>query len=101
MINPIIAILLMAVVTYLTRVIPLIALQNRIESPFIRQFLYYLPYAILTAMIVPDIFSSTGHSESAIAGCIAALILGWLERSLITVSIGAVVAAYLIERFFL
>lgn len=91
----------MALVTYLTRVIPLVALQNRIESPFLRQFLYYLPYAILTAMIVPDIFSSTGHIESAIAGCIAALILGWFERSLIIVSIGAVTVAYLVEHFIL
>lgn len=95
--NPIIAILVMALVTYLVRVIPLALIQNRIASPFIKQFLYYLPYAILTAMIVPDIFTSTGHTQSAIAGSICALVLGWLEKSLITVSLGAVAIAYAVE----
>ena len=39
-----------AVSTYLIRVIPLVAIQKKIENRFFRSFLYYVPYAVLAAM---------------------------------------------------
>ena len=36
-----------AVSTYLIRVIPLVAIQKKIENRFFRSFLYYVPYAVL------------------------------------------------------
>lgn len=95
--NKLIAIGLMAIITYMIRVTPMVLFRGRIESPFIKAFLHYIPYCILTAMIVPSIFTSTTSLTSAIGGLIVALILAWFEKSLITVSISAVVAAYIIE----
>lgn len=95
--NNIIPILLMALITYIIRVTPMVLFRSRIKSPFIKAFLHYIPYCILTAMIVPSIFLSTNMIYSAMGGFIVALILSWFEKSLITVSMSAVVAAYIIE----
>ena len=40
-----------AVSTYLIRVIPLVAIQKKIENRFFRSFLYYVPYAVLAAIM--------------------------------------------------
>ena len=58
----------MAGVTYLIRVIPFVAFRKKIQNRFIRSFLYYIPYAVLAAMTVPAIFSSTSHLYSALVG---------------------------------
>jgi len=92
-------ILLMALITYLIRVLPLAVFQKKIKSPFIQSFLHYIPYTILTAMIIPSIFSSTQLLPSAIIGTCVAIALAWFEKSLLVVSMSAVVAAYLTELF--
>ena len=46
-------ILIMAVVTYLIRMIPLTVFRKKITNRFVRSFLYYVPYACLTAMTIP------------------------------------------------
>ena len=43
-------ILVMALVTYLIRVLPLVLIRREIKSRFIRSFLYYVPFATLAAM---------------------------------------------------
>lgn len=40
-------ILVMAGVTYLIRVLPLALFKKKIESKFVKSFLYYVPYAVL------------------------------------------------------
>lgn len=51
--------LVMAGVTYLIRMLPLTVFRREIRSPFLRSFLYYVPYAVLGAMTRPDIFYAT------------------------------------------
>ncbi len=87
----------MAVVTYLIRAIPLAAFRRKINSRFIRSFLYYVPYAVLGAMTIPAIFYSTGDLISSLVGTITALILAYFNRSLIVVAVSASLAAYLTE----
>ena len=50
----------MAITTYLIRMLPLVLCKKKIENVFIRSFLYYVPYAVLGAMTIPAIFFSTG-----------------------------------------
>ena len=88
-------ILVMAGVTYLIRMIPLAFFRRKIQSRFFRSLLYYLPYAVLSAMVIPSIFSSTGSVITAAVGLAVAILLAWLERSLIVVALGASAAAYL------
>ena len=73
--NIYIYILVMAAVTYLIRMLPLALSRKEITSPFIRSFLYYVPYACLAAMTFPAILFATDSVISAAVGFIVALIL--------------------------
>ena len=88
-------ILVMALVTYLLRMLPLAFFRKKVTSPFLRSMLFYLPYAVLSAMVIPSVFSSTGNVITAAVGLAAALILAFFRRSLLTVALGASGAAYL------
>ena len=88
-------ILVMAGVTYIIRMLPLAFFRRKIRSRFFRSLLYYLPYAVLSAMVIPSVFTSTGSIITATVGLVIAIILAWLERSLIVVALGASAAAYL------
>ena len=90
-------VLVMAVVTYLIRMLPLAAFRRRINSRFIRSFLYYVPYAVLSAMTFPAILYATGSLPSACAALAVALTLAWLEKSLLTVAIAASAAAFALQ----
>ena len=68
-------ILVMSVVTYLVRMLPLVLMRREIHNRFIRSFLYYVPYACLAAMTVPAIFFATDHLISAALGFACALFL--------------------------
>lgn len=88
-------ILTMALVTYLIRMIPLAFFRKKIQSRFIRSVLYYLPYAVLSAMVIPDVFSSTGSIITSSVGLVVAVVLAFCRRSLIIVALGASAAAYI------
>ena len=61
-------ILIMALVTYLIRMLPLTLIRKRIRSRFLQSFLYYVPYVTLTVMTFPAILSATGSPWSGAAG---------------------------------
>lgn len=87
-------ILIMAGVTYLIRMTPFVLFRKNIKNKFIQSLLHYLPYAVLSAMVIPGVFSSTGSVVTASAGLAVACLLAFLNRSLITVALGASAAAY-------
>ncbi|MBS4916457.1 MAG: AzlD domain-containing protein [Clostridiales bacterium] len=87
----------MAGVTYLIRMLPLAIFKTRINSRFLRSFLYYVPYAVLGAMTFPAILFSTSTLPSAIMGFLVALVLAFFERSLLTVALSACGAVLLTE----
>ena len=91
----------MALVTYLVRMLPLAAIRRKITSPFVLSFLYYVPYAVLTAMTIPGIFF-TGSVITACVGFAAALIAALFNRGLLIVALsacGGVLAAELVMQF--
>lgn len=81
--------IVMAGVTYLIRVIPLVLVRKKIKNWFLNSFLYYIPYTVLAAMTFPAILYATGSMISAVAGFIAAVILSYRRGSLIVVAAGA------------
>lgn len=91
--STLIYIAVMAGVTYLIRMIPFTIFRKKITSPFFRSFLHYIPYAVLSAMTIPAIFSSTGSLPTAIAGTAAAVVLAYLGKPLILVALAASAAA--------
>lgn len=92
------AILIMAGVTYLVRMLPLTLFRKKIENRFVKSFLAYVPYAVLAAMTFPAILESTSSLWSALIGLAVALLLAWKNRSLLTVALGAVAAVLIVEQ---
>ena len=87
----------MAGVTYLIRMLPMVIFRKKIENIYVRSFLAYVPYAVLSAMTFPDIFSATGSTLSAAIGTAAAVALAFFGKSLLTVALGASAAVFLVS----
>ena len=92
--------LVTAGVTYLIRMLPLVLAKKKITNKFILSFLYYVPYAVLTAMTIPGIFYSVNHKISAFFGFLAALIPASNGKGLLKVAISACLAVLLAELLF-
>lgn len=86
-------ILVMAGVTYLVRMVPFTLFRKEIKSTYIKSLLYYLPYAVLSAMTIPAIFYSTGNLTTAIVGTVVAVIVAFLDKPLIVVALSAAASA--------
>ena len=89
--------LVMAGVTYLIRMLPLVFCRKEITNKYVRSFLYYIPYTVLTAMTFPAIFYSTGTAISAVIGTAVAVVLAFYKRGLLTVAIGATLTVFATE----
>lgn len=87
----------MALTTYLIRVLPLTIFRKPIKSRFLRSFLYYVPYACLTAMTFPAILSSTDRVLSGGAALVVAVLLAYRGKSLIVVALSSSAAVLLVE----
>lgn len=93
-------VLVMAGVTYLIRMLPLTLFRKKIRSRFFRSFLYYVPYAVLSAMTIPAIFYATGSTVTSLVGTAVAVALAYMNMPLIVVALTASAAAYLVGFFF-
>ena len=89
--------LVMSVVTYLTRLLPMLFIRRKIENRFIRSFLHYVPYTVLTVMLIPGVFFTTASPVSAFAGLLAAVVISLCNRGLIITAAGASLTALLTE----
>lgn len=90
-------ILVMAVVTYLIRMLPFTLFRKKITSPFWRAFFFYVPYAVLAAMTFPAVFSATLSPWSALCGVAVAAVLALCKRSLTVVALSACLTIFLAE----
>ncbi len=102
----VLSIAVMALVTYLIRMLPLAVFRKKIKSQLALDFLYYVPYAVLSAMTIPAVFTACADGSgmltgaaviSSVAGFAVALLLAYLERGLLTVALSACAAAYVAD----
>ena len=96
--NVYIYIAVMAVVTYLIRVLPLTLIRKKITNVTLRSFLYYVPYVTLAVMTFPAILSATDTPASGIAGFLVALLLAYLNQGLFKVAVGSCLVVFLFEN---
>lgn len=87
----------MALTTYLIRMLPLTLFRKPIKSRFIRSFLYYVPYACLTAMTFPSILTSAGTLAAGIAALVVSVALSYLGKSLVVVALSSSAAVFLVN----
>lgn len=85
----------MALTTYLIRAIPFVAIRGKIKSRFINSVLYYIPYAVLSAMTFPAIFYATGDVISSAVGTAVALITAYCNLPLIVVALSSAAGAFI------
>lgn len=88
---------LMAGSTYLIRAIPFAVVNKKIENQFIKSFLYYIPFAVLSAMTFPAILYATDSVISAAIGFAVAILFALKGKSLTTVAVAACVSVFLAE----
>ncbi len=91
---------IMAGVTYLIRMLPLVLIKKRIKNRFLLSFLYYIPYAVLSVMTIPAIFWSTSYPVSAISGFIAAFAAALYKKSLLYVALASCTVVLVMELIF-
>lgn len=88
---------LMAIITYLCRVLTLVLVRKKITNVRVLSFFEYLPYGVLSAMVFPVVFYSTASLISALVGTVVAVILSFFRRGLLTVALSATAAVFITE----
>ena len=87
-------ILVMAGVTYLIRMLPFTFFRKKIKSNYLKSVLYYIPYAVLSAMTFPYVLYCTNSFYTALIGTVVAIVASASKLSLIVVAILACLAVF-------
>ena len=90
-------ILVMAAVTYLIRMAPLVLIRREITNPVIRSFLYYVPYVTLSVMTFPAILEATQTPWAGLAALAVGVVMAWLGRGLFQVAVGCCLVVLMVE----
>ena len=90
-------ILVMTIVTFAIRLLPLTLLRRPIKNRFLRSFLYYVPYVTLAVMTFPAIVAATQVPAAGAAALLAGMALAWFGASLFQVSAACCFVVFLFE----
>ena len=88
---------IMAGMTYLIRVTPMVVFRKKIENNRIKSFLYYIPYSVLAAMTLPAALYATGNIISGAAGLLVGGIFAYKGKGLTLVAIISCLTALAVE----
>lgn len=80
------SLLVMIIVIYCVRMIPMLLLRKNITNPFIRSFLYYVPYVTLAVMTFPAILQATDNPWAGAAALLTGIITAWFFGDLFVVA---------------
>ncbi len=97
--NIYVSILVMALVTYLIRVAPLVLIRREIKNVTVRSFLHYVPYVTLSVMTFPAILTATASVWSALCALTVAVLLSLKGAKLPVVALAACLAVFAVELF--
>ena len=92
-------ILVMFLVSYAIRVLPLTLIRREIKNRTLRSYLFYDPYVTLAVMTFPAILDATQSPWSAAAALVVAVLAAWFGQSLLTVAVLACAVVFVVERF--
>ena len=87
--------------TYLIRAVPFALLRKKITNVYVRSFLFYIPYAVLSAMTMPAALYATGNIISGAVGLAVGAIFAYKEKSLTFVAAASCLAALACETIIL
>lgn len=92
-------IFIMAGVTMLIRLVPMLFLKKPIENRFFRSFLYYVPYVTLAVMTFPAITQATSSSLAGYLALVGGLVAAWFGAGLLPVSLLCCTIVFIAELF--
>ncbi len=87
----------MAFVTYIPRMIPFITISERQLPKYAKQFLEYVPYAALGALIVPGVFTAIESSMVvSMVGVFVAFLLAWKKGGMILPVFASIITVFVL-----
>ena len=92
-------ILIMAVVIYAIRSLPLTLIRKPIRSVFVQSFLYYVPYVTLAVMTFPAIIEATQSPIAGLAALVVGIVAAWSGMSLLKVAVACCAVVFALEFF--
>ena len=90
-------ILVMALVSYAIRVLPLVLLRHQIQNRFLQSCLYYVPYVTLAVMTFPAILEATQSPISGALALIVGIVAAWFGASLFRVAVSCCAVVFVTE----
>lgn len=97
--NTYIYILIMAVVSFIIRALPVTLIKKPIKNQFIQSFLYYVPYVTLAVMTFPAIINATQSVYSGLAAFVVGVFAAWKGLDLFKVASSCCIAVLILELF--
>lgn len=93
-------VVVMGIVTYLPRMLPMVFLKNiKLSSP-VKRFLEFVPYAVLASLIFPGILYSVENPLSAVFGAAISISLAFFRFNLVLVVMGGIAGVWIIDMIF-
>ena len=89
-----------ALVSLLIRALPTTLLRRQISSPFVKSFLYYVPYVTLSVMTFPAITEATKNPAAGYAALLVGIIVAWFRKNLFETAVVCCLTVLVIEFFF-
>lgn len=90
---------IMALVTYLIRMLPLALIKKKITNKFFKSFLYYVPFVTLAVMTFPAMLGATENIWSAAVAFAVSMVIAYAGGGLPIVATVACVVVFIVERF--
>ena len=88
---------IMVLVTNLIRVLPMTLIRRRITHPFLRSFLYYVPYVTLAVMTFPAIMQATSSPWGGFIAMLFGIVAAWFGWGLFPVATVCCIVAFVCE----
>lgn len=80
-------ILVAAAVSSLIRILPLTLIRRKIRNPFIRSFLYYVPYVTLAVMTFPAIITAPQIPLAGILALAIGIVAAWRGMNMMGIAV--------------
>ena len=93
------SLLLMILVIYSVRLLPMLLLRKNITNRWFRSFLYYVPYVTLAVMTFPAIIQATDDLRSGLAALIVGLVTAWFSGDLFVVAVSCCMSVFVCGFF--
>lgn len=90
-------ILVAAAVSSLIRILPLTLIRRKIRNPFIRSFLYYVPYVTLAVMTFPAIITAPQIPLAGILALAIGIVAAWRGMNMMGIAVLCCAVVFLCE----